>query len=224
MVGGLATKTTGIVLETELSVDIEPDALTLYDLSRYKNNGAMLGAGEPDAVRLPSGLWVWKYDGLNDLITIPNDPSWNKLAQFTILIWINLVAYPTGVRSGIIYASDGFEADGFGLVWLSGTTFRWYKDTTSAIGTGNTPLDTWLCLALTYDGSFLQPYNNGQAVDAPVAEGSAMDITNVMRLGMNRLRNTYTNVIIGYFTIHSYAQSAGKILQRFEATRRLFGV
>jgi len=53
------------------SVAAPPDAL-VKDISRYRNDGVFLGAGEPNWVRLLSGLWVMVFDGLNDIATIGN--------------------------------------------------------------------------------------------------------------------------------------------------------
>jgi len=53
-------RTRDCVLQTEASIDLVPDAATLYDLSRYQTNGAINVATWE---QLPSGLWVLDMAG-----------------------------------------------------------------------------------------------------------------------------------------------------------------
>jgi len=184
----------GIVLQPELSIDLEPDATTLYDLSRYKNNGTMLGAGEPNAVQLPRGLWVWDFDGTDDIITIGNTLQSIRSA----LLWIypddittrSIVDFDSGTHSIEISGASAITATG----WAAPTIY------VNGVVAAAVALQTWACLAITTATAF--------AVSALILGQEA----------------SFYDGKIGLIILYNYALTAGQVLNRYESTRWLFGV
>jgi len=82
-------KTEGYVLKERpyRTPETPPDALE--DMSGWDNDGTFKGAGEPDWVRLPSGLWINSFDGVDDVITIPHAPSHCPTHAITVMAWVN---------------------------------------------------------------------------------------------------------------------------------------
>lgn len=106
----------GVIFRTEMSVNLEPDATTLYDVSGRGHNGTFKGSGEPAWTQLESGLWVNSYDGSDDIITVGDIES---LMQ-SVLIWI----YPDDNTTRSILDFDSgthsIEFDGSGDLTATG--------------------------------------------------------------------------------------------------------
>lgn len=188
------SKTRGVVFEAEVSRDVEPDALTLYDRSRFKNNGTMLGAGEPNAVQLPSNLWVWDFDGTDDIITIGDILSSIQSA----ILWIcpddittrSIVDFDGGTHSIEISGASNITATG----WAAPAIY------VNGVVAAAVTLQTWKCIAVTTATAF--------AVSALVLGQEA----------------SFFDGKIGMIVLYTYILTAGQVLKRFEATRSLFGV
>lgn len=178
----------------ELSTDLEPDATTLIDLSRYRNHGTMKGAGEPDAVQLPSKAWVWEFDGTDDIITIGNILSSIKSA----LLWINpddnttrsIVDFDSGTHSLEMDGSGDFTATG----WAAPTRY------VNGVAATAVTQSAWNMIAVTTATAF--------GVSALVLGQEA----------------SFYDGKIGMVILYTYALTAGQVLQRYEATKHLFGV
>jgi len=221
-------KTRGMVLDPEMSVDLEPDALTLYDMSRFQNNGTMLGAGEPNAVRLPRGTWVWDYDGANDYMDCGSILSdWNT--NWTIEIWASYNATPpaqTGLVSNRFGAGAAhwfsFGADNAGLLVELHHSTPGQLYLTGGVdirGAG------WQLHHLVKEGIWVSLYSNAVLRDSDSHAlwdlgGATNDVYVGRWFGAAQIWDGYLSPP----KIYNYALTAGQFLQRFELTRRLFGV
>ncbi len=89
-------KATGLVFKSRDYIgSAEPPATVLEDESRYGNDGAFLGDGQPNWVRNAAGLWGMDFDGTDDIITIPDSPSLSALPAWTLMCWANPTAAAT---------------------------------------------------------------------------------------------------------------------------------
>ena len=84
------SKYRGVAFEAEVSRDVEPGLTTLYDRSRYGNDGTMTNV---TWAQLPSGLWVMVFNGASSLVDRANATTLSmglRLNQgYTIEGWIN---------------------------------------------------------------------------------------------------------------------------------------
>lgn len=220
--------TRGIVLQPEQSIDVEPDALIYYDLSRYQNNGAMLGAGQPNAVREPSGLWVWEYDGVNDLITIPNNDAMRITGTTSIMFWCWPSSTLADVWMGLINNCEG-GADLGNILVNSGTAVPLSQisiagGATDRAGTALN-FDTWNLFVYTYDGAFENLYTNTNPVNS-FAKVGAIDTAgfdHFIGRGNSGLSRWWKGRI-GKVKILSYALTAGQIIQSYENDKHWYGI
>lgn len=68
----MSFKSTGLVFKSRDYIgSVEPPATVLEDESRFGNNGSMTTA-KPDLVQLPSGLWVFSYNGTDAVVDVGN--------------------------------------------------------------------------------------------------------------------------------------------------------
>ncbi len=212
------TLTRGIVLQLENSIDVEPDALTLYDLSRYRNNGTMVGAGQPNAVRLPSGLWVWDFDGIDDFISIPYSDSLNLTENLILETWVYIKADENG---GLIQKN---YATGY-MLWMENLAsgFRLFvNNAVQASSLGAIALNTWYHLVGVVDGVANQLYQNG-VPQTSMAAATPTGNANVVLIGEDNA-NRHPNWMGGFFGIYNYCLTPGQIRNNYETNKHWFGV
>lgn len=119
-----------------------PDALE--DISRYSNDGSFKGAGEPDWIQMPSGLWVMSFDGSDDVITVGDCGIDTK----TFLAWIypddnttrSIIDLDSGTHSIEIDGSGDLTATG----WAGPAIYVNASTTSAAI-----PESAWSFIAVT---------------------------------------------------------------------------
>jgi len=140
----------------------------LQDRSLYRNNGTL---NAPVWTRLPSGLWVLDFDGLDDNVATGNDAT-DLSAGCTFRTWLQVHANPTeglvfrpvlakgsGVR-GLVWHISGY-AGSPGLAMVANTQ----GDTPTYWATYQLPIDTtWRHIVGTWDGTRDRLYVNGVLV------------------------------------------------------------
>ena len=108
------------------------------------------------------------FDGINDLVSIPNAVDFNLTNSFTLEAWVRpdtavnwtpVIAKAENTSSGdsgYVFFSQG---PGKPRGWLSNSGATWSVTGPTALPTG-----TWSHLAFTHDGTYLRLYANGQLV------------------------------------------------------------
>ena len=221
-------KSTGYVLKPRDYIgSAEPPATVLEDESRFGNDGAFLGDGEPDWIRLPSGLWVLRYDGSDDIIDCGTALSLSP-AKITTMAWIKTSRASQDILHRYVGAGDqrayDLFIDGTKLYLAANPDGESGSETLIASDTavnGN----VWTYVTATSDGSNLNLYVNGVVDATPVA--FANDIhpsTGTLYIG----KANYTGVeYLGDMAlpkIRNYAMLGDSIAAIFQAERHWFGV
>ena len=215
------------VLDLENSMDVEPAATPWYDLSRYKNHGTIT-AGAGGWVQLPSGLWVYDFDGIVTKIQHPT--FWDTIpTEFTLIAWIYVnsgagAGYLIGkVNSGgnmFILRHRGAGAvisfdtngGGIGIIYLSSV--------------GSLPAETWGMATGVYKmGVKSKIYLNTTETEAAsvadeIQDGTAFDFT----IGARHDNYNTHDGLIALVRIYNYALTPGQVRNYYEKTKYLFGV
>ena len=235
------SKYRGVAFEAEVSRDVEPGLTTLYDRSRYGNDGTMTNV---TWAQLPSGLWVMVFNGASSLVDRANATTLSmglRLNQgYTIEGWINWEI--AAEISQIVIGRYELDVSGWEL-YLSkvaavvSLTQRHHhagtivdanpRSATFSNGwTENTPLH----MAVVFQGNGTDCIHYRNAV--PVAVTSSTG-------GIRAFEETAQDLVIGArytkdanwyqgemskLIMHDYILTPGQVLKRFEATRSLFGV
>ena len=221
------SKYTGIVLDVARQRGgAEPSTTTLYDRSRYGNNGTMANV---TWLQLASGLWVPVFNGTTSQIPLTADKSLHQTDNFTVECWFNLSSSVSAV--GTILATGTFNADGWSFFYWHATP-RIYLDTNQAAASQSTwatfaAYDTWTHLVVTLVVPNALIYLNG--VDVTGAAGAHIaplqNLTKTVNMGGNTLgtgERFYGD--ISMLRLYAYALNPAQIRARFTATRSLFGV
>jgi hypothetical protein len=202
------------------------------DISRGGNNGILTNG--PTYNSANGGSIV--FDGTNDYVTIPYQLSLRLSSQGTLNVW----CYPTTLSQGQFAGLLGMTTSGTGGGQSYYLHWRKFNNTIQAAiqnnGTYNvieTPLPTsiaWYNFTFTWNGSFLNLYQNGTSVSTPIAQTiNAQALNTGVDVGGRMFQGDGGNQ--GYFTgyipntqIYNRALSATEVLQNYNATKTRFGL
>lgn len=213
-----------IVLQPEISIDVEPGAVTLYDLSRYKNNGTFVNA--PTWVQLPFGLWVVDFVAASaQYINIPDAPSLDLIDNMTMECWYNCDILPSvvGVHA---YLMVKFGTYGI-FISLVDNKIYW-GETIQAVSTTATDIGVWHYLAGTYDSNLgtqnIKLYIDG-VLDATANDNTGWAVNaNPITIGDRVAGGRTYDGKFSPLRICNYTLTAGQVLNRFENQKHWFGV
>jgi len=219
MVGGLATKSTGIVLDAARQVGgAMPGVVTLPDHSRFGNHGAMTNV---TWIQIPPfGLWVMSFNGVSSFVNCGNDVSLDFRIAMTGEFWFRPYAFEAYFtrKVGVFYPEISATRS-YTYLRIEGVVRDASFNFTFAVG-------EWHHYVFTYDGTTIRLFLDGiePTYITQWAGGGILDVTaNNLNLGWYG-GGTYVDGDMALVRFHKYAVSPGQILQRFEATRRFFGV
>ena len=220
-------KTTGIVLDVAgQRGGAMPGVTTLYDRSRWANNGAFgAGAAAPTWAQLPTSVWVLDFDG-GDYIDLGTGVSLDCVPAATFLAWINPTAL---VADSILFSKASWEVAGTqywlttdGSLGLYTHQVGAHQQTLSGVGTITT--GAWFHIAIVRDGATCRMYRDG--VDLGVVSAAHINPLPSSEHGYLGQTNAGTNRYNGKLSgrLYLFALSAAQVRARFQATRGLFGV
>lgn len=137
---------------------------TCFSQSNNTNN-QVIGGGNSSAI---------DFDGIDDKITTPIIFNSTTYANWTIECWAKSPAAPD-----FALGYDGpMYGDNAGIIWHhASATFQGAGTVQAAIGTyyaasfGALAPNTWYHLAVTYDGTFLTAYKNGNLMNTTTTSG-----------------------------------------------------
>ncbi len=130
------------------------------------------------------------FDGYNEHVIIPDNPSLDIETNITIETWIKAESWQTNYWEGSIICKDGVGQSGYLL--RCGDNGR----LSFAIGTGIWDdlitdsedallLNTWYHVAATYDGFTQKIYVNGELIKERITNGNILSNNNELMFGMS---------------------------------------
>jgi parallel beta-helix repeat protein len=157
------------------------------------------------------------FDGIDDVITVPNSNPLNLSNSFTLSAWVNPASIFNDFRSIVakndsyyLYASSaGFCGDG--------APFGYGENRPLATVCQPFPLpaNTWTHLALTYSGSTLTLYRNGVAVNTATASGTLPISSGTLQIGGSQF-GEYFNGMIDELRIYNTVLTTAEIQTKYQ--------
>jgi hypothetical protein len=195
----------------------DPYSSTIRDLSGKGNHGTITGA---TWVRLPSGLWVNKFDGTDDEITIPEI---QLAGAYTLLLWVNK-APADGVFSPVSGWSGGNCKLGFNNsntnVFIRAIALTGSSDTTAVWTPG---ANVWGLLGIIRDASDVVSVIVNNSLTVVFGGAPQSGIMHVDLIGKSEATQFFKGYIV-LKRIFNTALSATEIAGIFYNERHLFGV
>jgi len=226
MVGGLVTKTTGIVLDVARQRGgAEPSVVTLHDFSRFHNDGAFVNS--PTWVQLASGLWVLNFvRASNQYIQCGTDVSLSpRTNSYTKELWMKATTNPIAGLMGQYDGDTPLNPSHFLRYNVDKIRFSW-QGTGGGAHTDEATINTgqWYHIVGVRDvvAGLVHLYVDGAEYGTANADGSG-DVNTTSEFRIVRAP-WYFDGQVALLRVYKYALTPGQILQRFEATRKYFGV
>ncbi len=213
------SKTRGIVLEPEVSRDVEPGVVTLYDRSRFANNGVMANV---TWVQLPSGLWVMEFNGTSSKVNFNAPVSLQNFATKTVVFWYYAGAFTGTSREVIDFGYSLGTGDVVLLAYGANTVPLLLLSDGLATVLFAHGVNTWTQICYSYDGTTILYAKNGVVFDTDAQTGTMACAAAF--LGGRGGTSKWYDGNLALLKVLRYALTPGQILQRYEATRSLFGV
>jgi len=188
----------------------ETSGSTAADSSGNGNTGTIAGSSPSTSGRFSGAL---SFDGVDDTVTIADANSLDLSAGMTIAAWLRPTAIG-GRRTAVlkegasspVYSlyANGAGNSPFAEVVTPGTAF-------DLGGTVQLPLSTWTHLAVTYDGSTMRMFVNGDLVSSRAATGAIVTSADPLRIGGNPARGEYFQGRIDDVRVYNRALAASEI-------------
>ncbi len=202
------TQETGLVALWHMD---EGSGSTVYD-SVGNNDGTITGATWVDG-KFGKAL---SFDGVDDYVAVPDSASLDGMAELTISVWVKFNSL-TGTWNHII-EKYGSPWDVYGISVNTNTgTFR-YGITTDVDGaTGwldsgySVDMDTWYFLTLSYDGSDLKFYIDGNLHNSTSWTGNLITSNEILEIVETANQNYYVNGTIDEVAIYNRALTPEEI-------------
>lgn len=182
---------------------------TVVDGSGNANNGTISGATWTTSGKFGNAL---SFNGVNAWVTVPHSSSLNLTTGMTLEAWV----YPTTLAgTGDIIVKEGPGSDYYNLYALGGAG---QSQGTILVGASTHPIDgpllavnTWVHLALTYDGAVERLFVNGVQVASKNITGVIQTSTGVLRMGGNSMWGEYFQGRIDEVRIYNRALTQAEI-------------
>jgi hypothetical protein len=196
----------------------------LKDLSGLGNNGELING--PIYNSSNNGSIV--FDGVNDNINIGNASNFLYNGVVTVNVW--LTTSSVGSYKKIFFTGDAGTSNIRGLYFsIGGSPYNTYFGVTTNVGQNSAnynvdlPLNKFVNLCGTYDGSNIKLYINGELVALQSLTG-LIGTGGIGRISGYDNNNETWNGKMGLFQIYNRALSESEIKQNYNATKQRFAI
>jgi DNA-binding beta-propeller fold protein YncE len=182
------------------------------DASGNGNTGTLSGPAWTPAGRSGGAL---SFDGVNDLVTVPDANSLDLSGAMTVEAWV----YPTassGWRTAVMKEAANDIAYALYASGPDGPP-EGYVGSSAVTGSGALTLNAWTHLAVTYDGAMLRLYQNGAQVGTRSLGGPIAATNRALQIGGNAIWGEYFSGRIDEVRVYDRALTPAEIAADMDA-------
>ena len=152
------------------------------------------------------------FNGTSSRVTVPNSASLQLTTAMTLEAWVNPTTVNSAWRDVIEKGNDNY--------YLMGTSTPSSRPAGGGIiggsygeafGTAAMPTNTWVHLAVTYDGAAVRLYVNGTQVSSVAKTGSILTSTSPLTIGSDPFYGQYFRGMIDEVRVYNIALTATQI-------------
>jgi fibronectin type 3 domain-containing protein len=188
----------------------ETTGTAVTDSSSKGNTGTIAGG----ATRVTTGKYgaAISFDGVNDMVSVPDAASLDLTNAMTLEAWVNPTTV-SGWRTAILKEQTGNLVY---ALYASATSGRpgahvFTAAESEAVGTAALPVNTWTHIAATYDGAAVRLYVNGVQVSSTAVSGTLSAGSGPLRIGGNGLWSEWFKGTIDEVRVYSTVLTAAQI-------------
>lgn len=202
---------------------------TWYDLSKSLNNNGTLVNGVTFS-SVNGGVMV--LDGVNDYVSFSSNPNlfFTGTSSYTISVFANIVT-STSTFPAFINRENSVPRNGYNiwfyrdsLTQVAIASERWTGDgvqkVTYILLNNSECINVWNQYTVTYDGTTLRFYLNGEFKHSASASGSITNTSTPLEMG--RLSTYYGNFKISNTLVYNKALSGSEIEQNYNAIKKRY--
>jgi hypothetical protein len=223
------TVTDGLVLALDAgNPKSYPGSGTIWtDLSGRGNNGTFGASTAAPTYSSTNGGSI-AFDGTDDYISITSNTNVAGLTTYSVSIWVYCNLGSSGIDSrffwrgnyGVLLSKDTNNLFFFYLrssITISGSI--------GGVGTSSSVLENWNNIALTYDGSTMRAYLNGNLAGSTSMTGGIIDdAPTIVRLGLYPAAGFASSCRISSCLEYTRTLTAAEVKQNFNATKSRYGL
>jgi hypothetical protein len=181
---------------------------TVADASGKGNTGTVAGATRTTTGKFGRAL---SFDGVNDVVTIPDSASLDLTKGMTLEAWVNPTA-TSGFRTAIFKENLAAGRPAYSLYGSNGSARPTAEiGATTLAGSQSIPTNTWSHIAATFDGANVRVYRNGTLVGTRALSGSLAQTGNPLKIGGNGIWSEWFRGQIDEVRVWNVARSATQI-------------
>ena len=188
----------------------EASGASVADASPNGNTGTIAGATRTADGRFGGAL---SFDGVNDMVTVPDAASLDLTAGMTLEAWVYPTATGTAWRTVMLKERPGGLAYGIYGNNDAGRpeAYAFTGTELGAPGTAGLPLNTWSHVAATFSASTLRLYVGGVQVATRAVGAALRTSNNPLRIGGNSIWGEWFAGRIDEVRVYNRALSAAEI-------------
>ncbi|WP_347720315.1 LamG-like jellyroll fold domain-containing protein [Candidatus Nanohalovita haloferacivicina] len=125
-----------------------------------------------------------EFNGYNDAVDVPDSGSLKFGDEITVSAWLNLDSYDSNKEPGR-GSHHIYKSGSFGMVTNNNDIHGWITDNGSRrnVFGNNWPRNEWFHTAITFNGSVVKIYQNGNLTGERTYIGDISNSTNTLRIG-----------------------------------------
>ncbi|WP_433511797.1 LamG-like jellyroll fold domain-containing protein [Nonomuraea sp. CA-143628] len=157
------------------------------------------------------------FNGSSSMVTVAHAASLRLTTGMTLSAWVNPITVTGTPWKSVVTKELNADGASYALYAANGDAVPsgWVQTapvvSSTANGTSPLPVNSWSHLALTYDGTTLRLFVNGQQVNQTALNAGLYDDGSPLRIGGNTVWREYFSGLIDEVRIYNRAQTTAEI-------------